>query len=136
MAEDLGWLDTNVFVHAVTRDAHSAACENLVAQLKSGDAQGRIDPVVVHELTYTLTRKFRFSRADAADYARMLLVLDSVDVLGGKEPVITALSIWDEQGVDFADALLSARAVLDGSYVTSVNVKDIQRTGARVRRPE
>ena len=135
MAEDLGWLDTNLFVHARTRDEHSAACRKLLARLEVGDAQGRIDPVVVHELTYTLTKKFPVSKQEAAEYARMVLSWDSIEATGGKEPLIAALSTWAAHNVAFADALLAARALQDGTCVCSMNTRDSDRAGASAQRP-
>jgi len=136
MMEDVGWIDTCVFVHARTRDSHSEACRALLTKLEAGDAQGQIDPVVVHELTYVLTTRFPETKLQAAAYIKMILSWDNIDAVGGKEPLIAALITWAEQGVDFADALLAARAQQDGTMVSTVNVRDIVRAGAFANLPE
>lgn len=134
MAEDIGWLDTNIFVHSRTHDKHSAACQRAMDGLAAGETKGRIDPVVVHELTYTLVGKFGFSKQMAADYINMILGWDSVEVIGGKEPIY-AICIWQEHDIGFADALLAARAMLDGSQVLTINARHIERTGATAATP-
>ena len=136
MAEDFGWLDTNIFIHAQTRDRHSDACRRVMNQLAGGEAKGRIDPVVAHELTYALMSKFGFTKRMAADYINMILTWEGVEVVGGKEPMISAICIWQEQNIGFADALLAARAMLDGTQVLTVNVRHIAAAGASAVAPE
>ncbi len=135
VAEDAGWLDTNIFVHARTRDDRSAACRRLLGRLASGESMGRIDPVVVHELTYALPHVFPMGKLEVADYIKTVLTWESIDAVGGKEPLIVALTPWAEHGISFVDALLAARALQDGTMVSTENVKDIIKVGALATRP-
>lgn len=58
-----GYVDTNVFLHAQARDAHTTACRELLRTA----AAGRVEPLVLHELTYILPRYVKtMQRADVA----------------------------------------------------------------------
>lgn len=64
MAEELGWLDTNIFIHAlIPTDPHSARCKELIAALSNGRAVGRIAAAMLHELSYVLSRRIRARRS-------------------------------------------------------------------------
>lgn len=52
------WLDSNVFVHAQLRDAHSESCRKLLVALEAGTVEGWVDTTVLHEVSYVLTRRF------------------------------------------------------------------------------
>ncbi|MDA8345606.1 MAG: PIN domain-containing protein [Thermaerobacter sp.] len=135
MAEDAGWLDTNVFIHPLTQDNNSTECAVLLGRLATGNATGRIDPVVVHELTYTLTSRFGYTPTTAANYIKRILAWESIETVGDKETLISALSLWEQHGISFADALLAARAKTDGTWVCTENTKDIKKAGAEARKP-
>ena len=56
MPVELGWLDTTIFVRAVTLgDPHRACCLELLDALSDRRATGWLAPTVAHELSYVLT---------------------------------------------------------------------------------
>ena len=81
MPEQLGWLDTNLFVHALfPRDPHHARCRAIVRALEEGRAEGWLDPLVVHELSYVLSRLGqRFpTRTAIEEYLRGILLINAI----------------------------------------------------------
>ena len=124
-------LDTNIFVHALTHDAHSAACQGLLQALSAGTSRAVLDPVVVHELTYVLPRYVKqMTRSDIAQYITSVISWDGV--VADKETLTEALRLWSMQHVGFIDAYLGARAVGEDRPVYSRSVVDLESCGAVV----
>ncbi len=124
-------LDSNVFVHALTHDAHAARCRNLLFALQAGTARATLDPVIVHELTYVLPRYLKqMTRRDVAQYLTSVLAWEGV--IADKDVLAEALRLWSTQMVGFVDAYLGARAVAEDRTVYSRNIADLQRCGAVV----
>jgi hypothetical protein len=109
MATQLGWLDSNLFIHALyPHDRPYARCRQILTMLRSGEAEGWVDPVVAHELTHVLpfTPQFRDrSRRAVLEYLLPLLGYDSVRA-DDKPSLLASLSEWAMEGGDFADARL------------------------------
>jgi predicted nucleic acid-binding protein len=126
MSEQLGWLDTNIFVHRLfLNDEHFERCRQITQALEAGEAEGWIDVVVVHELTYVLSRHGLFrTRQDVYAYIRNLLLLAGVNA-DDKEALILALTRWANSSVGFADAWLATLAQRRGVPVCSVNRHDL-----------
>ena len=69
-----GYVDTNVFLHAQANDANTTACRTLLRAAAAGTVILRLDPLVLHELTYVLPRYVKaMTRADVALYGRSVL---------------------------------------------------------------
>ena len=121
----LGYLDTNLFVHALyPDDPHYPRCRALIAALADGTATGWLDVVVVYELTFILARRRRFpERAAIERYLRGILAAPGVQV-DNRPTLLAALGRWATRGVGFADAWLLARAQATGRPVCSVNERD------------
>jgi predicted nucleic acid-binding protein len=124
-------LDTNIFLHALTHDAHSAACQGLLRALSRGTARAVLEPVVVHELTYVLPRYVKqMTRRDVAQY--LLSVISWEGVVCDKGTLTEALRLWSSHPVGFIDAYLGARAAADDRPVYSRNADDLQSCGAAI----
>jgi predicted nucleic acid-binding protein len=62
---DLGWIDANIFIHALFRnDPFYRRSRAIIDVLEAGEAECWIDPLVVHELTYVLLRQSQFASRD------------------------------------------------------------------------
>jgi predicted nucleic acid-binding protein len=113
MALQLGWLDSNLFVHALyPNDGPHVRCRQILAMLSSGEAEGWIDPVIVHELTHVLpsTPQFRGrSRQAVLQYLLQLLGYDSV-MAEDKPSLLASLNEWATEGGDYGDARLRVLA--------------------------
>ncbi|MGN6813633.1 MAG: type II toxin-antitoxin system VapC family toxin [Thermomicrobiales bacterium] len=121
----LGYLDTNLFVHALyPHDPHYPRCRALLAGLADGTATGRLDVVVVYELTFILARRRRFPDHPAIErYLRGILAAPGVQV-DARATLLAALSRWATHGVGFADAWLLASAQTAGWPICPVNNRD------------
>jgi predicted nucleic acid-binding protein len=79
--DEPGLLDTNVFIHAHTADAHAEECQRCLAALEIGKLRARLEPVILHELSYVLPRYLKqMTRQQVAEY--LLMVLDWPGVEG------------------------------------------------------
>ena len=125
MSAQLGYLDTNLFVHALfPRDPQHPRCQAIVTALGQGTVEGWIDPLVIHELTYVLLRLRPFpDRAAVEVYLRDLLRYPGVQA-PQRPLLLAALSRWASRGGGFVDAWLATLALTDGQPVCSANVRD------------
>jgi predicted nucleic acid-binding protein len=120
-----GWLDTNLFVHALfPRDPHHARCRVILEALERGTGEGWLDPLVVHELSYVLGRLPAFpDRAAIHTYLRTVLLMDAVQA-DDKPGLLEALARWATGRVSLVDAWLAVVANRRGLPVCSVNRRD------------
>lgn len=130
------WLDSNVFVHAQFRDDHSEACRKLLAALEEGTIEGWVDTTVLHEVSYVLTRRLRWSRQDAAEYLLLILNAPGVRTVHPQESLERAVTLWMRSDKAFVDCLLAALAEDQGSTVCTVDTDDILALGATAAKPE
>lgn len=122
-----GWLDATIFIHALfERDPHMPRCRRILRRLEEADAEGWVDPVTIHELTYALPRALprQFgAKDDVVRYLLRFLGLDTVKV-DDKEGLVRALRLWGDRRIRFGDARLIAQAERTGTPVCSVNERD------------
>jgi predicted nucleic acid-binding protein len=130
LAEQVGWLDTNLFVHAYQDDDRSAACRALICGLEDGSVEGWLHPLVLHELSYVLRNLLRWDRRKIADLLLALVLAPGVRVAGDAAVLADGILRWRDSGTAFADAFLAAEAVAAGLPVCSANSGDIHRAGA------
>jgi predicted nucleic acid-binding protein len=127
-----GLIDTNIFIHAHTHDAHSQECRRFLAGLESGSLRAQLEPLVLHELSFALRRYIRqMSRADVAEYLLMVLAWDGVEA--DKDLLIEVVERWAaHSSLAFVDAYLAAVAVRRGVPVYSKNVRELAGQGIEV----
>lgn len=127
-----GLLDTNVFVHAYTHDAASEECRRFLASLERGEVEARLEPLVLHELSYVLPRYLeQMTRTDLADY--LLMVLGWRGVRGEKDLMVDTVQRWRATPrLAFVDAYLATIAARDGRPVFTKNVREMADQGISV----
>jgi predicted nucleic acid-binding protein len=137
VAEAVGVVDTNVFVHARTSDAQSGECRRFLRLVERGEAQMWLDPLVVHELSYVLSRGWPgVGRQRIGAYLRQLL--DWPGVLAADADLLRAtLDRWSRvDGLGFVDAyLVELAGQRGGAPIYSKNVRQLRAQGARVPDP-
>ena len=133
--DEPGLLDTNIFVHAHTHDAHAEGCRRFLAALETGGVRARLEPIILHELSYTLPRYLKqMSRADVAVY--LLTVLSWPGVEGDKAVMIDTVARWARTpGLAFADAYLAALAGQRGCSVYTLNLRELRGQGVDAPSP-
>jgi len=130
-----GLIDTKVFVHAQTRDAHAEECLRFLESVRLGRVVARVEPLVLHELSYVLPRYRRqMTRAQVARY--LLTILGWQGFVGDTPILARTVERWrDTPGLAFVDAYLSALAARDGCPVYTKNVGELARQGVHVPDP-
>jgi len=121
-----GFVDTNVFVHAQTHDQHSEECRHFLAAVERGDIQAVLEPIVLHELSYSLPRYVKqMTREDIATYLEV--VIGWPGIIGDKDTMIDAVQRWrDTPGLAFTDAFLAAHAAAEERPVYTKNVRELR----------
>lgn len=127
-----GLLDTNPFLHAQTQDVLSEECRRFLRALERGDVRARLEPLVLHELSYALRHYAKqMTRADVAQY--LLSVLNWPGVDGDKVVMVEAVQGWGSTpGLGFVDAYLATLAVRERRPVFTKNVAELAAQGADV----
>jgi predicted nucleic acid-binding protein len=127
MAVQLGLLDANIFVHPLyAHDPHAPRCQALIDAIERGDAEGWIDVMVIHELTYALRRAPGFAdRSSIQVYIDKILAMPQL-LADDKDALIAATERWAAAGVGFIDAWLATLADRRALPVCLVNGRDFQ----------
>ena len=127
-----GLLDTNVFIHAYTTDRHSQECRGFLAAVERGDVEARLEPLVLHELSYVLPRYLKqLSRVEVADY--LLMVLGWRGVRGDTDLLVDTVQRWRAaRRLAFVDAYLLALAFREGCSIHTKNVAELAGQGVSV----
>jgi predicted nucleic acid-binding protein len=74
-----GLLGTSVFIHAQTHDEHAEECLRFLEAVQAGRIRTRLEPLVVHELSYDLPHYRKgMSRAQTAEYLLAVLAWDGI----------------------------------------------------------
>lgn len=130
-----GLLDTNVFVHAHANDDATAECRAFLAALESGHLHADLEPIVLHELSYTLPRVVKqMTRDDVVRY--LLMVLGWPGVGGPIDLMVAAVERWwKTPSIGFADAYLAALADRRRCSVYTKNVRHLRGQGVHVPDP-
>ncbi len=130
-----GLLDTNLFIHAQVNDVHSEECKRFLAAVERGEIHARLEPVVLHELSYLLPRLFKqMDRPQVVRYLAMIVNWDGV--VGNKQVFLSTLDRWlNTPGLSFVDAHLCAAAELEQSLVYTKNVRHFAGQGVDVPDP-
>lgn len=102
-----GLLDTNVVMHALTHDPHAEECVRFVEGLERGTRRARLEPMVLHELSYAFGHYVK--GATRAQIAQTLLSVLSWPGITGEKAVMTdAVHRWlGTPGLALVDAYLA-----------------------------
>lgn len=100
-------LDTNVLVRYIVQDdpAQSKLATKFIEQQCTSESPGRVNIVVLCELTWVLTRGYGYDRPTVARVLRGILTSPELCVAEG-EGVWQALKIYEQGAADFADCLI------------------------------
>ncbi len=131
----IGLIDTNVFVHALTQDPLQEECLSFLNALESGTIRARLNPLVVHELTYALPKYLKqITRNGIAEF--VLSVLSWPGIVTDDDLIVQAVKAWvGMPHVGFVDAYLSVVARTDDVAVYTKNVNHLLALGAQVPNP-
>jgi predicted nucleic acid-binding protein len=130
-----GLIDTNVLIHALTRDRHSQDCREFLLRVRQGEQSFTLTTVVVYELTYALGRyKKEMSQAEIGDYLISVMALPNVRV--DDDALFGAVRAWSmNPNLGFADAYLGVRAERDRVPVFTKNARHFKTFDVEVPNP-
>lgn len=123
-----GYVDTNVFLHAQANDAHTSGCRALLRAAADGQITLRVDPLVLHELTYVLPRYVKtMTRSDVVLYCRSVLQWPGIHL--DEAPFwLMVLETWEaDERLSWTDAVLIRRAQDTALPLWSRNHRDFTR---------
>ena len=112
-------LDTNVLIRYIVRDdlVQAEAATRLVESECTADNPGLINPIVLCELVWVLTRGYGYDRLTAARVIRRLLSVQELRVVGA-ESAWRALRRFETGKADFADYLIGVSNQVAKASVT------------------
>lgn len=115
---DVAYLDTNVIVRYLTGEPIEMAAEAqaLILAAERRSVLLRVTMVTVAETVWTLRSVYGLGRDAIAESMASFVAADGIETESQAE-VMLALSLYREKNIDFADALLAARALLSGPPV-------------------
>lgn len=130
-----GLVDTNVFIHAHSTDSLSTECRAFLTALESGQLRARLEPLILHELSYALPRYVKgMSRNEIAEY--LLMVLSWPGIEADKSILADAVVRWRKTpGLAFVDAYLAALGTRLACPIYSKNVRELAGQGVVVPDP-
>jgi predicted nucleic-acid-binding protein len=116
-------LDTNVLLRIVDRTdgVQSEQAERLVKE--TSDGAFLINPIVVAEFAWTLSRTYRVPRAEIAQWLRYLIEAPEF-VVENERVVEEAIAAFEAGRADFADCLIGAMNLASGCSTTVTFDKD------------
>lgn len=102
-------IDTNILVRLIVKDndAQTTRALKVLAEKCSEQDPGFINCIVLAEVSWVLSRVYKYSREEIAKAIEMLLQVKEFQVQDADE-VCDALNLYQSTNVDFADAFLSA----------------------------
>lgn len=108
-------IDANVILRFLTNEplAQAERAAHLFASVAVGQIAVLVEDVVLAEVVWTLASFYRMGRAEIATALLDLMAepgIHSVD----KQSVLLALVWYHEKNIDFADALVAAKALTHG----------------------
>ncbi len=110
------WVDANVILRHLTQEPTDQAREALALFRAAEEGRVRlwVDAITIAECVWVLTTVYGHARSDIAATLADLVAADGI-VADDQEGLIEALRLFAAHNVDFADALLAARATRHGS---------------------
>ena len=128
-------IDANIILRYLTNEPEEQAerTARLFEATARGEADLLVEEVVLAEVVWTLTSYYRMPRGDIASALLELLAEENIRAVD-KESLRLALVIFSERNLDFADALLAAKALLSGDPVVYSFDRDFDRIPGVIRR--
>jgi predicted nucleic acid-binding protein len=125
VAVQLGWLDTNVFIHALhPNDREYVRSRAILDALADGRAEGWLSPLVAHELTYALRRFPAYQTRTAIQTYLLAIASNSNIQVEDKPTLIAAVTRWaTSASIAFVDAYLTELAQRDAIPVCPANAR-------------
>ena len=105
------WLDTNVVVRFLTRNPADLAerADRLFAKAQAGQIALRLNPMVVAEIVWVLTKVYRKEMAEVVAGVGALLQADGI-LTDQRDTLLEALDLALDKRVAFPDAFVAVSA--------------------------
>lgn len=128
-------VDTNVILRYMTNEPPEQAerAAKLFEAIANGNEHVLLEEVVCAEVIWTLSSYYRMPRRSIADVLLGLLAEGNIGALD-KEAMRVALAIFSERNLDFADAILAAKALQSDDSVIYSFDRDFDRISGVIRR--
>ncbi len=131
-------IDANIILRYLRDEQtdHGERAARLFSAVAAGTLSVTLDEVVVAEVTWTLTSFYRLPKQEIATILLTLLAEDGIRN-PDKETLQLALALFAQWNLDFADALLAAKAFASGDNALYSFDRDFDRIpGLRRQEPD
>ena len=105
-------IDANIIVRYLTADPpeHAERARELIAKVSTGAAELLLEEVILAEVVWTMSSFYRRGRGEIAGALTELLALAHLTA-ADKPALQDAVALFGRRNLDFADALLAAKAL-------------------------
>ena len=130
-----GRIDTNIILRFLTDEPPEQAdrASRFVAAIQRGDEEVILEEVVVAEVIWTLRSFYTMTRAEIASLLLRFLAMDHI-LSSDKEALRVAIVLFAQRNIDFADAILVAKALQSDNPVIYSFDRDFDRIPGVIRR--
>lgn len=113
-------VDTNVIIRFLVGDGGSFAADaaEFFVNVENGDTVAVVKDMILAESAYVLEKVYEVPKKEIASALQKLLILKNIR-MDDKHVAMTALEIFAEENVDFADAYVVACGRVSGLTVKS-----------------
>ncbi len=128
-------VDANVVIRHIADDHpdHAPRAHRLFDAIRAGSVWVTIEDVTLAEIVWTLSSYYRMDRGNIADALLELMQPDGI-ISQNKAEAQLALVLFRQHNLDFADALLAAKALAGGDKEIASFDHDFDRIPGVIRR--
>ena len=113
------YLDTNIFIRAIVNDDQQKHLETtaMFRSLVSGKKSAETNVIIITEIIYVLTSKalYQLTNSDAVSKVMPFVLINNLEI-AEKNLLITALSVFAENNLDFVDCWIAAKVKSNTNY--------------------
>ncbi len=130
-----GRIDANIILRYLTNEPVEQAegAARLFEAVARGDLEVLLEEVVIAEVLWTLSSFYRMPRRDIADVLLEVLAERNIHTTDS-DAARLALILFSERNLDFADALLAAKALQSDDRIIYSFDRDFDRIQGVIRR--
>jgi len=130
-----GRIDANIILRFLTNEPaeQAGSAARLFGAVARGEASVLVEEVVLAEVVWTLMSFYRMPRRDVASALLKLLAEEHIRAVD-KDSLRLSLALLAERNIDFADALLAAKALQSGEKVVYSFDRDLDRIPGVIRK--
>ncbi|MFB6159388.1 MAG: type II toxin-antitoxin system VapC family toxin [Candidatus Nanohalobium sp.] len=121
------YIDSNIFIYAVTEEENSEVCREVLKRLEEGDFRAATSVLTLDEVAWIVKKERNSERA--VDAGKRLLRMPNLQIVSTEaETGARSLQVMEETGIDPRDSLHLATAQNHGIYTIVTEDSDMRKS--------